>query len=465
MSKDVYIVHCVDTEGPLYESLEATFSRLKEIFGVDLEPTRKNLNKIQNREIDLNGKEDLVADAFADNRISTLGSWTEVDKVLDDLMSESFRNKVVDSENNGWVFNWFCLDHVGFTGNNPRRRDAGFGNIYEHYLTKIKENHCEKKDLLQFLYHPLPFNGHYNYCGTSYINSNNLFEIMCRRLIDKQAFPASYRAGMEAERPDAHWFLEQWIPFDYSNDSYERENSSRQPDLRDGRYGDWRHASMKWRPYHPSHDDYQEEGYCHRWITRCISLDSRVAKLETQDVKEAFEQADRGETAILSFANHDFRDMHKEVENAMYMIKSTADKYPDVKYHFVDAIEAMKKTEGLEAAAPEFNVKLAKDQDNDACELVVMARNSIFGTQPFLAIKTITGQYFWDNWDYGLQKGKWTYVFDDKTLHFNTIDTIAFASNNDEGKTEIIIVKVREGKGLRLYKHGQRILQKQEFNL
>ena len=36
----VYIVHCIDTEGPLYESREATFGRLKHMFGIDLEPKR-----------------------------------------------------------------------------------------------------------------------------------------------------------------------------------------------------------------------------------------------------------------------------------------------------------------------------------------------------------------------------------------------------------------------------------------
>ena len=32
----VYVVHCIDTEGPLYESIEVTFQRLKEIFGLTL---------------------------------------------------------------------------------------------------------------------------------------------------------------------------------------------------------------------------------------------------------------------------------------------------------------------------------------------------------------------------------------------------------------------------------------------
>ena len=128
--KKVYVVHCIDTEGPLYESLEASFARLREIFGIELEASRENLRKIQHCELDLNGKEELVADAFADKRISTLGDWTEVDKVLDVLMNDKFRKRIPDTNGNGWIFNWFCLDHVGFSGKNPRRRDAGYGNIY-----------------------------------------------------------------------------------------------------------------------------------------------------------------------------------------------------------------------------------------------------------------------------------------------------------------------------------------------
>ena len=32
--KIVYIVHAVDTEGPLYESLKAKFEKIKNIFGI-----------------------------------------------------------------------------------------------------------------------------------------------------------------------------------------------------------------------------------------------------------------------------------------------------------------------------------------------------------------------------------------------------------------------------------------------
>ena len=43
MKPIVHIVHHVDTEGPLYESLEETFARLNDILGekLNIEPTER----------------------------------------------------------------------------------------------------------------------------------------------------------------------------------------------------------------------------------------------------------------------------------------------------------------------------------------------------------------------------------------------------------------------------------------
>ena len=49
----VYVVHCVDTEGPLHESLDATFQRLREIFKLDLEPSADTLRRLQSGAVDL----------------------------------------------------------------------------------------------------------------------------------------------------------------------------------------------------------------------------------------------------------------------------------------------------------------------------------------------------------------------------------------------------------------------------
>jgi hypothetical protein len=42
--------------------------------------------------------------------------------MLAKLMSKSFRTEVPDSAGKGWIYNWFCVDHVDYDLN-PRRRD------------------------------------------------------------------------------------------------------------------------------------------------------------------------------------------------------------------------------------------------------------------------------------------------------------------------------------------------------
>ena len=47
MSGAVHIVHAIDTEGPLYESIEAKFERLSDLFDVGgIEPTLSNLKRL-----------------------------------------------------------------------------------------------------------------------------------------------------------------------------------------------------------------------------------------------------------------------------------------------------------------------------------------------------------------------------------------------------------------------------------
>jgi hypothetical protein len=53
MSGIVYVVHCVDTEGPLHEPVQATFERLKSIFGLELEPSAALLRRLQAGEVPL----------------------------------------------------------------------------------------------------------------------------------------------------------------------------------------------------------------------------------------------------------------------------------------------------------------------------------------------------------------------------------------------------------------------------
>ena len=81
--KKVYIVHCVDTEGPMTETIKETFIRVKKITGIEISPSINNLKKLQNKEINLDGKESIVSNLVHQNRINFNKSWNDIEIMLD----------------------------------------------------------------------------------------------------------------------------------------------------------------------------------------------------------------------------------------------------------------------------------------------------------------------------------------------------------------------------------------------
>lgn len=442
MEKIVYIVHCIDTEGPMNETLEASFERLQDLFGIKLDATCENMKKIQNKEIDFGKITETIADVFSEKRINMNKTWDQIDQMLDEIQSNEYRQIFLDSSGNGWKYSWFCMDHVGFTGMNPRHRDAGFHNIYDHYNDRLKRN--SNGDIIQFHYHPLPFCGDFNKQGTAYVSSGNLFEIIARDIIDRHFFPTAYRPGFHVERPDSHWFLEQWIPFDYGNQALRESDKCKQSDTVKGRFGNWNNAPIEWFPYNPSHDDYRKKGNCHRYITKCLNMDARHGMLSQQDVNEAFEYAINRGKAILAFTNHDFRNMKLEIDRIRSLIVNAHNLYPDVDFYYEDAVTAMQQVLDLEKK--EFHLSISEIRDSNKKEnslIQIKATDKIFGTQPFLAIKTRTGKYYWDNLDFPDEVNTWYYTLDEHTFRRDMIESIGVGANDRNGNVSVAIYNLK----------------------
>lgn len=434
MSK-VYIVHCVDTEGPLYQDFSVPFQMINEMYGLSIEPTEENLYKLQNQLLPLGGHEEDAAIIMDPHRIKFQGDWTEIEDTLNVITAEEFRRVLPDSNGDGWKYSWFCMDHVGFTGDNPRRRDAGFHKIYDRYKKMVDEQ--KKGDIVEFHFHPIAHYGNFNDSGITFWRGDVLNEILCRDIIDRQFFPTAFRPGFHTERPDSNWFLEQWIPFDYGNQS--GFDGSGQPDMDAGRFGDWRGASEKWYPYHPSHDDYRKKGCCRRWITRCLNMYARARQLEMYHVEEAFKQAELGKDAILAFTGHDYKDIVYEINRVRELIREVSCKYPGVSFEYQDAITAYRKCMKLQPEMSDLEADIIND-GNGLFRLEVKSKHDIFGPQPYLAIKDKFENYFWDNFDM-LDHNKWTYVFDHNTVFYSDVLCIGVAANNIYGECEIVTIK------------------------
>jgi hypothetical protein len=430
----LHIVHCVDTEGPMREPLEATFGRLQSIFGIQLEATRDNLQRLQRAQIDLGGIEAEVAQVVRPDLLSYNETWDAIGDMLRHAMGESFRREMLDDAGQGWAFSWHVMDHVGYASN-PRSKALGYGEVFRFYQAAVREL-GEGRDEINWHFHPVYPDGDPLKAATSYTNSYPLLnQVLARRLIDHGCFPAANRPGFHSERPDSHAFLEQWIPFDYGNQSYESESGQR--DLRGGRFGDWRRAPLDWTGYRPSHRDYQRPGDMNRHVFRCLNVGTRFRELRTGHVEQAFAQARDAGSAILAFADHDYRDIRPDVQAVRRMLRDVRPAYPDVQIRFSGAVEAAK----------EHLHRLVRLPNDGALALTLALEGNVlnvrcthgrcFGPQPFLAYRDAGGAYIHDNLDVQEPERHWTYTFDAQTTPLAGLDCIAVGSAGSDGSVAV----------------------------
>ena len=443
--KKLYICHCVDTEGPLYEAPEETINRINYIFNTDLEMRDGLVESLRREEVKLGGLEKKIAQALDPRLTEYLSTWDQIDQMLEKVLSTDFRNKMLDSFGRGWVYNWHCVDHVGYE-DNPRRRDMGFHNIFDFYRRKLETAEC-KQDMIQWHYHPIPISKKAHTQGTQYVYSSRITEILARRIIERKWFPSINRAGFHVERPDSHWFLEQWIPFDISNQSKNRDENDYPPDAIDGRYGDWRFARDDWTVYHPSYDDYQKEGNCRRSIGRILNIGARCDLISQEEVDRAFERADNGLPTLLAVTNHDFKDICDDIEEIRAYIKTSETKYPDVKYRFSDILEAFRATSGHKDENPNGYCLSSKIFEKDGVPVLsVKSNGKIFGPQPFLALETTDFRFLHDNFDFYAPGEEWHYYFDEWTIPLKGIKRIGVATNDNIGRVSINIIRTENGR-------------------
>ena len=241
--------------------------------------------------------------------------------------------------------------------------------------------------------------------------------------------------------------MEQFIPFDYASLAIDKEkNSSEQFDVSAGRSGDWRRAPKTWVPYHPAHDDYQIKGSCNRWIARCLNIGTRFDNLNQKEVDKAFKEANDGKPVILSFANHDFRDIKKDIFQVYDMLKKANIKFKKVKFCYANGINAMRRSLQIKKKK-RFKIKLILKKINSKAHILeIKTSDETFGPQPYFTFKTKKGEYHYDNLDFQVPKRKWTYTFDEETLPIKEILMIGVASNNKSGSTSISLLNPKTKK-------------------
>ena len=428
-SKTLYVVHCVDTEGPLDETLEATFERLEQIYGISLEPSEPTLALLQNQMFP-GISEQLgasIADTFSPLNLRFNRNWQQVDQMNELIFSNEFRTEQPDSFGQPWKISWFCMDHVNLK-TNPRRKTQGHGAIHRYY-SDLVNRFPGYDDELQFHFHPRPIRENDVAAATGYsTNLPEMIEILARRLLEFSWFPTVYRPGFHSIRPDSNLFLEQWFPFDYSNQSDARGSSA--PDLSSGRFGDWRAAPNTWRGYHPSIDDYQQIGSLARTTFRCLNMGTRLRLLGEEHVEEAFAEADESGASILAFTDHDFRDIAPDIIQVREWLSEVGNRHESVSIRYATASEAARSLQNLPSGKPSLTARISGNQ-----LYVETNRAETFSHQPFLAIELRDGAVVHDNFDRAADPGHFHYTFDDLTAPLESVRQIGVAVTGNNGKS------------------------------
>lgn len=249
----VSVVHCIDAEGPVEETPEVRAT--------------------------LTSK-------------PTFGTWAEVHAALN--KANLARGYYPDTQGHAAVFSWFIADHVGWV-DNPRRRATGFHAVYDQVTL-----HPTSGDSIGWHHHAVSPRRHaLDSCTTWTTNLPLAEEILCRRLIERGTFPATFRAGGAIMRPDLAAWLDLFIPFDYS------------PHPVIGGPGE----AMDWRRTYPSR----------RIQVKTAELDSITYQMTEQDVAQAFEAEEAlPGSGVVSYAGHDRRSVVGDLQRAHELVTKVA---------------------------------------------------------------------------------------------------------------------------------------------
>lgn len=433
MQPIVNLLHVIDTEGPLFEAPTETVARVNRSLGLSLPVSERTLEQLRRGEIALGDKGPLVETLLRYSHF--LGDWSQLDAMLARVTATDFRQANADSSGRPWRYNWHTLDHVGYEVN-PRRRDIGHHNVFDHYQELVAAQQ-QAGDELGFHFHPSHFYPHAQLSATTFSTSPHLYPILSRKLIERRWFPRSFRAGFHSERPDSHLFLEQWIPHDFSNQSILHDRSVvGQRDLSDHRFGDWSRAPTRWGYYHPHHDDYQSEGQCRRRIYRCLNIGTRLRCIDAGEVERAFEQAAAEKAPVwVGVTNHDFRDMAPDVQWLKHQFDDAA-RRTGVPWRSCNVSDTF-----ADVAAPPQLPEVTLSRDGLGTKLSLVYPNEIFGPQPFLALKLVNELFRHSNFDIVTPFRRFSYIFDEHSVPYERVEQIVVGTNDRHGNAIVTVVK------------------------
>ncbi len=318
------------------------------------------------------------------NKKDIIDNWKDTKKLIKKITSSKFRNSFKDSSNKGIIFSWFILTLTGFK-TNPFKRPMKYHQTYDFYLKNFKKNFLSQNDGIYWHYHQPAKSGIGNEWSNDWFSSNEYLNILNRLIVERNFFPNCFRAGGRIEDNNLSHWLEEFIPFDYSNCSGDINWNRIESDgkkLKD--IADWSSASTEWKGYNPDYKNYQKKGNMKRYIFRSVDCNSPVYKIKEKDISNAFNLADQGENAVLSIFEHDRRfSLIQNIDDFIHKLKKISKNFKHIKFYFDNAQNAANKSLNNQIKkAPDFVVEPCEDR-----RILISSKDEIFGTRPYVCAR------------------------------------------------------------------------------
>lgn len=299
-------------------------------------------------------------------------TWERVDSCMDKLFTRGFRDRHRDPRGGQLKIGWFFLTWTGFR-TNPRNRPFGYHRVRDHWIERWGAELAEYGDEHCWHYHHPPASGVGNEWGLDWTRFREYEQIVCRQILEREWMPACYRAGGTIMDTTSSAWVDCWFPIDYSN---------RAPrDVTD--LVDWSTGVARWTVYHPDPENFRTPGPGRRRMARSLDRRSNVHVLTQEDVLSAFEQAARGEPAILSCFDHDSRDIADGVDSYREMVFEASERHPDVDWRYAGPVEAIRGFLDVPAQR-----RLELDAAVVDGSVHIWSSEPIFQSMPWLAYRT-----------------------------------------------------------------------------
>jgi len=352
-----------------------------------------------------------------------LHNWSLVDGAMCKLFNSKFREKYVDSFGNNFKIGWFFLSWTGFK-TNPRERDFGYHKVRDHYIKKWGKEIKRYGDEECWHYHHPHISGVGNKWGLEWDSSIEYKKIISNQIVDRGWFPVCFRSGGTIMNYDLSKWVEKWFPFDYSNRAPLKFFEM-----------DWSGGVTDWRPYKPDLKNFKKEGSGKRYMCRCMDLHTSLYTSGEKDIVEAFNEASKNGSSVLSVFDHDYRDIESRILDFLSKISLVSEKYKDVNWRFSSPSDAI-----INVTRNYYNSSsLILDLVILNEELLIKVSSNIYQKYPWVAVKDNDGNIYQFEGPIDIISNRF-WVLNVDTLE--NVDSLYVAVSNDFAQTAIKHVKL-----------------------